>query len=379
MKTKLGILALVGLGLVNTAQAEINFNGFANLVAGTTGSKSDQLYGFDDNIDFKNGSLIALQASSDLGNGLGVTAQIISRGNEDWDPTFEWAYISYDATDNLRFLVGRQRVPFYMYSDFLDVSYAYPWITPPEGVYSVVFDTFDGVGAIYNTSLGEFDTTIHAMYGSNDDDFNLLGNDVSPDFNDLVGIAITVNREWLTLRGGYVQTEMNIPVDSLNPLITGWEAAGFQEVADNLKVEDDTGSFIELGAQIDIGNFIAVAEFTQLDLEGTSLGDQDSFYVMGGYRLDSVLFHLTYGYDEAERHNFVADVPTGVAPALDFLILQTSALIASQKEETNYYTLGLRWDFHDSAAFKLEYTDYTDDLNSNGDASLIRTAIVTVF
>ena len=139
------------------SQAEITLNGFASIVGGVTTSSDDTLYGYDQDIDFSQGSLFAIQASADLGDSLTATVQLLARGENDWDPDFEWAYIAYDASDNLRVLAGRQRVPFYMYSDFLDVSYAYPWITPPEGVYSVAFDTFDGLGAIYSTSMGSFD------------------------------------------------------------------------------------------------------------------------------------------------------------------------------------------------------------------------------
>ena len=109
------------------AHAEVEFNGFASIVAGsTTSSIVGDLEGYTNEIDFKEGSLLALQASSDLGNGLGVTAQIIAHGADNWDPDFEWAFISYDISEDSRLLVGKQRAPFYMYSDFLEVSYAYP-------------------------------------------------------------------------------------------------------------------------------------------------------------------------------------------------------------------------------------------------------------
>lgn len=361
----------------STAQAEITFNGFASIVGGVTTSSDDRLYGYDDNFDFSEGSLLALQASSDLADGLTVTAQLLARGKDDWDPDFEWAYIAYDASDNLRILAGRQRVPFYMFSDFLDVSYAYPWITPPEGVYSVAFDTFDGLGAIYSTSLGSFDTSIHMIYGGNNSEIRVAGEDVTPDFNDLAGISLTLTRDWLTLRASYVQTEMNIDVVASQPLIEGWHAAGFSDVADNIAVSEDTGSFLELGFQIDYESLLIVGEYTELNLDGTTLPNQESFYIMAGYRFDSFLAHVTYGANDDNRDRITDDVP--VVPPLLPLLIPTNGLTDSQSAETNYITLGLRWDFHDSAALKFEYTSYSDDLDSNNDAGLFRTALVTVF
>ena len=379
MKRKIKVISLFGILAISPVQAEVALNGFANIVAGTTTSSDESLYGFSDKIDFKNGSLFALQATSDLGEGLGVTAQIISRGENEWDPEFEWAYVSYDATDELRFLVGRQRVPFYMYSDFIDVSYAYPWITPPEGVYSVPFDSFDGIGALYSSSLGEFDTTLQFIYGGNSDDLAALG-DAPADFKDLMGLSLTLNRDWLTLRAGYIQTNMNIylgdPQD--NPLYTGWNSVGYPAVANNFVIEDDTGDFIELGFQVDYENIIVTGEYTSLTLDNTPIADADSYYIMAGYRFDSILVHVTYGVDEDSKDSFTSGIPADSLPVAG-LIAATNVFTESLTEESSYYTMGLRWDFHDSSALKFEYTSYSDDLNSNADAGLFRTAIVTVF
>lgn len=370
-------LVLTSAIIAGNVQAEVTFNGFASIVGGVTTSSDEQLYGYDDSFDFSEGSLLALQVSSDLSDGLTVTAQILARGADDWDPDFEWAYIAYDASDNLRILAGRQRVPFYMFSDFLDVSYAYPWITPPQGVYSVAFDTFDGLGAVYSGSVGSFDTSVHVIYGGNNEEIFVAGEDVKPDFNDLAGISITLTRDWLTLRAGYIQTEMNIPVQASQPLIQGWQEAGFPSVAANIEVLKDTGSFLELGFQIDYENILVIGEYTELNLDGTTLPNQDSFYVLAGYRFDSVLAHVTYGVDDDSRGRITGGVP--VVPPLLPLLIPTNALTDSQSNEANYITLGLRWDFHDSAALKFEYTSYSDDLNSNNDAGLFRTALVTVF
>ena len=363
--------------IAGNTQAEITFNGFASIVGGVTASSNDILYGYDDSFDFSQGSLFALQISSDLGDALTVTTQILARGEDDWSPDFEWAYIAYDSSDNLRILAGRQRVPSFMFSDFLDVSYAYPWITPPQGVYSLPFDTFDGLGAIYSTNLGSFDANIHMVYGGNNSEITVGGEDIKPDFNDLAGIAFTLTRDWLTLRVGYVQTEMNIDVQASKPLIQGWQAAGFTNVADDIEVLKDIGTFLELGFQIDYENLLLIGEYTDLNLDGTTLSNQKSFYVLAGYRFDNMLAHVTYGVDDDSRGRITNSVP--VVPPLLPLLIPTNGLTDSQSNEANYITLGLRWDFHDSAALKFEYTYYSDDLNSSNDAGLFRTALVTVF
>jgi len=375
---KISSSILLSAAMIN-AYADINFNGFASIVAGQTTSSKDSLYNYNSDIDFKNDSLFALQASSDLENGLGVTAQIIARGANDWDPKFEWAYLSYDANDELRFLVGRQRAPFYMYSDFLDVSYAYPWITPPNGVYNLLFDSFDGLGVIYTKQLGEFDTTTHFIYGRNNTEVSALGETITPDFKDLVGLSVSANREWLTLRAAYFQADMSMPFQFLQPLSDGWLQAGFNDISDDVVMENDKGTFVEFGLQIDYNNYLVNAEYTKLTLDNMPFGDQKSYYVMVGKRVDNLLFHVTYGKDDDSKTDYTQAVPFGIAPSLDFLKASTQGVFASQKADEKYVTVGVRWDFHDSAALKFEYTDFSDSLNNNNDASLLRVALVTVF
>ncbi len=364
--------------LLSAAQAEVTFNGFTSIVGGITTSSDETLYGYDDSIDFSPSSLFAIQASSELGNGLNITAQVLSRGDNNWQPEVEWAYITYEANEELRILAGRQRVPFYMFSDFLDVSYAYSWITPPAGVYSVVFDTFDGLGSIYSHSLGEVDFTAHAIYGTHSSDAVLNAEEVALDFKDIFGAALTANYDWLTLRAAYFQAEMNIEFQGLAPLVLGWQQAGFNDIAQQIDISEDTGDFFELGMQVEYNNFLFISEYTKLTLSDTVFAGQNAFYFMLGKQWDSILAHVTYGEIEQEKGRLTTGVPTGIS-LLDQLINETNALTDGEKEKSHYVTLGLRWDFHDSAALKFEYTRFDDELDHNNDSGLLRTAIVTVF
>lgn len=379
MRKTLASIAVASAFISCSLHAEINLSGFASIVGGATTSSDESLYGYDDTFDFKEGSLFAIQASSDLENGFGVTVQLEAKGRDDWDPEFKWAYMSYDVNDNLRILAGRQRAPFYMYSDFLDVSYAYPWISPPRGVYDLIFDTFDGLGAIYTTQLGEFDATFHGIYGRNTDEISAFGETVSPEINNMTGLAATFNRDWLTLRASYFVSDVTLPFDDLNTLAAGWEAAGFPDAADNTQIEEDTGTFWELGFQMNFDNVIIIGEYTNLELEDTPLAEEESYYVMAGYQFDKTLVHITYGVDDNSINSYTDDIPYGIAPGLDFLKGTTEGFLATQVSEESYVTIGVRYEFHDSAALKFEYTDFSDDNNSSRDAGLFRAALVTVF
>jgi hypothetical protein len=267
MRKALRVIALSPLLCVANSYADIQLNGFASIVAGQTLSSDETFNGYDNDLDFETESLFAIQVQSDLGEGLGVTAQVIARGANDWDPDFEWAYISYDVNDEFRILAGRQRAPLYMYSDYLDVSYAYSWITPPSGVYDLPFDTIDGLGFIYTTYMGDFESTIQAIYGNNNDQDEVFGETISPDYKDVAGISVTVVKDWLTLRGGYFQADVTLPLSALGELANGWQQAGFDNIAQNVLIEEDSGQFYEFGFQIDYDSLLLVGEYTHRTID----------------------------------------------------------------------------------------------------------------
>ena len=379
MKKSLLSLALATTFLSGSLHAEIHLSGFASVVGGLTTSSDDNLYGYDDKFDFKQGSLFAIQASSDLENGLGVTVQLTAKGQDDWEPEFKWAFLSYDVNDNLRILAGKQRAPFYMYSDYLDVSYAYPWIAPPRGVYDLIFDTFDGLGAVYNTTLGDVDATFHGIYGRNTDKLDAFGQTSTPDINTMTGLASTFTYDWLTLRASYFVADVSIPFDDLSALAGGWEQVGMPDIAQNTLINEDDASFLEFGFQMNFDEIIVVGEYTKLEVENTPLAEENSYYVMAGYQFDEVLVHVTYGVDDNKNDIYTSGVPYGIADPIDFLKQQTEGFLNGQISEEKYVTIGARYDFHDSAALKFEYTDFSDDNNSNRDAGLFRAALVTIF
>src|SRR5690554_1809192 len=122
------IRASVIAGLVvapfSPAMAEIQWNGFLSVGGGMTFDDDEAFAGYDNDLSFAPDSILGLQASSDLGENLSVTGQLVARGSTS-DVKAEWLYLSYQFNPNLRINVGRQRMPLFLYSDYMDVGYAY--------------------------------------------------------------------------------------------------------------------------------------------------------------------------------------------------------------------------------------------------------------
>ncbi|HAM20379.1 MAG TPA: topoisomerase IV, partial [Alteromonas macleodii] len=131
MKTKLAILSMAGL-LATPALADIQINGFANLIGGMTLDDDESVYDYDSDFNFDPASVFGLQVRGDVSDKLSATAQLVGRGSEDYDADFEWAYMTYMLNNNFNISAGRLRMPLFKYSASLDIGYSYHWLTPPD-------------------------------------------------------------------------------------------------------------------------------------------------------------------------------------------------------------------------------------------------------
>ncbi|MBH0089793.1 porin [Pseudoalteromonas sp. NSLLW218] len=342
------------------ASAEVRINGFASIVGGKSLDSDSTLYGYDDDISFKNESKFALQLSADLHEKLTATAQIIARGEDDFDARFEWAYVTYEYSDELQFSAGKMRVPFYKYSDFLDVGYAYRWVRPPKSVYGIPFSTYEGVSVVYSSQLGDWDSTLQGFYGAFDGDIDVFGTELPAELNNLGGINWSLSYDWFSARAAYIVADTSISSEDsgLIGLVSVLSDSGLTNTANDLITEEDKTSFVGVGFSIDYENFLFDAEYTQFEVEDSILPEQSQYYASVGYRIDSVIVHFTYEDNDdkhdSSRFNTIESIPT--------LNSAVNGALEGLRAQSNVYTIGARYDFHPSAAFKIDFSRFEDDI-----------------
>ena len=214
------LAASIALATAASAQAaDMRINGFISVGAGMTLSEGDNPSNsdgkatftadsptdgiYDDNIDFKPDSIYGIQVSSNLGQGLSVTGQITGAGGEDFEAKVSWAYISYELNDEWTINAGRQRIPFFFYSDFLDVGYAYHWMRPPTET-QVAVDTIDGLQFTWQGAMGDWDSRVQLFGGSSEADTEATG---TLGLDNTLGAVFYASNDWLQLRATYMVTE----------------------------------------------------------------------------------------------------------------------------------------------------------------------------
>jgi hypothetical protein len=343
--------------------ADLSFSGFASIGVGRVLDDDDtfpevDLTGknsfYDNEISFKPDSMFALQAIADLSDGLSFTTQVVGRGASNFDANLEWAYITYRLSDSWSFSAGRKRVPLFYFSDFLDVGYAYHWIRPPISVYAQEMTSFDGVQGTYSFPFGNWDTNITYYYGTsqfdaesfdNNDTTTMAGRDDSEiEYDALTGIVFDASYDWLRLRATYSQTQL--AVRTVIPALGPSKITLLDEVAD----------FFGVAVFLTPNNWTIGAEYIEFEFDDVVNGEEN-WYVTAGYRIDSFMPHITYTHSENKDN--ISD-----GPDLDNI------------------TVGLRWDFHPSAAIKFEYSENDVDAGAGGtdsDAELLAMSIDLFF
>lgn len=362
--------------------ADVEIKGFATLAAEKMVSSDGTLKVEDDEIDFEEGSLLALQVSSQVNDKAKVVAQIMARGEDAWEPTFEWAYLSYDVNPNFKVLAGKQRVPYFAYSDYLDVSFAYHWLEPPEVFYLTSSDSVSGLGVVYTHRLGIFDSRLHAVLGNSSSETDIGGGqmaDVKAD--NLYSFAWSLGYDSLNVRAAYTVSDIRLGVTAVNELAQGWEQAGFPQFGSQIRIDDkdNEAEFLNLGVTYDNGQYLFAAEYSELGIEGSFVSDDiKQYYVSGGYYFGPVLLHATYGETDrkAPSTDFLDIVPRGFG--LEPLIFGTQGLFATSELEQDFQVLGVKWDFAPLLALKLDVNRLTDKITDD-DQTLVRLGITTVF
>lgn len=388
MKACLAISIMAALAAASVNAQSVQITGFGQMVAGsvidgtrspTTGERSFPGTGYDSDWDFKDESLFAVQIRGDLNEQWSATAQIVARGRDDFDPEFAWAYVGWNGGNGWSAKLGRQRIPLFRYSDFLEVGYAYPWLRPPHAVYNFQFSNFDGGSLAYTFGSGAWYSTISVIGGKNDSSVTISGLPADQELQSLMGGSLeTVYNDWLTLRASYYQADVLINAQALNPVLTALRGNGFANVAAAIDLNEDPGSFLGFGAEINHGNWLLVGEYTTVEVDDTYLTDKSQFYVTGGYRFGAWTPTFTYGSRDGDAKTGIIGLLPNVPP-LAPLRAGVSQVVFSDNLDATYMSFGLRWDVSTNVALKADYTQYENEGPAATESDAIAAGVVFTF
>jgi hypothetical protein len=219
-----------------------------------------------------------------------------------WEPSLQWANVSYRVTNDLTVRGGRIVFPFLMSAEFQGVGYANHWMRTPVEIYGrLPFSSVDGGDVTYKHSLGRARNTVRAYYGTQDRraPAPLASGDAS-----VFGVIDTVEMGALTLRGSYATGEID-----RNGVISKPE-------------------LFALGATYDVNQWFVMSEVVTAKSSNTPTFTGG--YVSGGVRIDKWTPFATVSTSRQDSMN-----------------------LASRDQSTA--SIGVRWDARANMALKAQY------------------------
>lgn len=383
----------------------------------TFGDKGAPAYnGYETDFSFDRQSSAGLQAMYPLDLQNSITMQVFAEGAENqYDANVKWLYLTHLASDNSTFRIGRIGSPIYYYSDFLNVGYAYHWVTPPSDVYN--YDTtITGIDYIYQDVYQDHDWSLELLYGSQDQHVPSTGADIR--FRNALGFVFSVtHNNWLTLRASVFQMDTDIDVETLDSetlIEAGFDSAvsrgllnqdtadAFQPIwgpqmapliDDVLLMEDERVHYAELAVRAEKGRWFGMAEWTRFRTDTYLYNWLDSWYVTGGIKVGAVVYHLTYArYDQYLDDDALADYestlpnPASEDDIVNYFARQIRAAPAiAFASQWNTVTAGVSIDASTNTALKFEVLHFDNDPTTPtedtgvGHNMLFRTALNVTF
>ncbi|MDN3610012.1 porin [Vibrio ostreicida] len=357
------VLSSVCLIYSDLALAEIDWRGYATIAGGRTFENRD----YDtltDELRIDKLSVVGLQGSSDLSDGLSATVQLVARGKDDFDPEFEWAYVKYQYNDNLDIKFGRLRAPFYYYSEYLDVSYAYNWISPPIEVYASNVTNYDGINVFYANNVGDFDYSVYL--GSGTRNVTLTAGDLSGTYNIISNFDVSYG----DFKAKLIYSQFDISLTSTT-LVT--VQSSFTDLPGAFVIEDMGGHIAGVAGYYDPGEYYLGVEYAEVrfDDDVISISEDDRFLATVGYRISDYTLH--YSYSTSDKSNGLDRVSTS-----DSRYSTAKQVADAVLSEDQTHIVGVRYDFHSNAALKFEY-GYTDNDYTDQDTQFFRTGVSIIF
>jgi predicted porin len=262
----------------------------------------------------------------------------------------------------------------FMLSEYRKVGYATPWVRPPQDVYSLVPVTnFDGVDLSYRTRFAGFTNTLQGAYGGTD---TTLPDDAAIKARDVVTLTDTLEWDAATLFASYSRTSLTIDSENLNALFDAFKQFGpeGEAIADRYDVDDKRYEVMAIGAHYDPGEWFVMGELAHSNSK-TFIGDSRSWYVSGGYRFGTVTPYLTLARvwvdsSTSDPGLSLVGLPPPLAAQAGGLNAGLNGLLGSVAQQRSV-ALGVRWDFAQNVALKVQYDRL--DLDDGSPGVLINT------
>lgn len=381
--------------LAPSAMAAVEFNGFGTVRATyseSDGGEAPMSFLEEGEVTFKGESLFAIQARAELAEGLSATVQLYAEGRSDFDVEARWAYISYQLNDTHQINMGKLANPIFHQSEYEKVGYAHNFSRLPFAVYSNFdFATMEGISLNSQFELADGDYTLDTKlsYGNWEGTvfISAAGGDVPLGLDSIVSVNAALSSDWWKVFAGMFVAEMSAQAFDTN-VLGAFAAPGIMAAESLGATTSDVSTFNNAiawdgkdgvywftGFGIDYNNILVDFEYANYGVDDSTDATNDAYLFAVGYRFGD--FVVT-----AHKEEQTQDIDYGYLNSVQHpVLIGTGQAISDSLGAAEFDAIGvsLRYDFHPSAAFKIDYIKGDNTRPEIGDYSIMSAGIDVIF
>lgn len=236
------------------------------------------------------GTKLGITINSQVTDDLKISMLLMSAADHDNYLTgLDWGFASFSLTDEFTARVGRIKLPVGLVNEYVEVGVAYPWISPPQLIYSKVSsgpqatrESYSGGSMIWEGDFDDWMLSGDLFFGQVN-----LGDII---VNGMTGATIRANwDDIIELQASSYQGKMSTSVTTTPTSL----------------MDEKVHSAMLIGLKADWNDIVLYTEAASVKMDvtlnGNNIGDSDSWYATLGYRMGDFLPHITR--QEWERDN----------------------------------------------------------------------------
>ena len=349
------LLFLICIVFTGVAKSEVS--GFARLVAGVVDDDQLEYFFYSDEVSIESQSLLGLRADYTLGNNFDVVLQGVTYSRDSRPSELTQAYLSYRPLRSTSIKIGRFIAPIFNISESYDIGFSYPWITPPQQVYSeYLFIKPEGVLLTHefgNRAIaGSFDT----YWGQLSQEFVVAGLANDAESKGAKGIALNLRKGGWHSRISFHDAHFDIDRTDAKALKDTIAMVGYTSLARSLSLAG-TIKFHQVALNYDDVDYFFRSEWAKVKTDIFVMPEIESAYLTAGLNLYPFAVFSTLAWSDYSYSSLQNTIPLGLDPRLDQLqniVDQFDTLL--DDDSLKSISIGARYEFNDSLALKLEAT-----------------------
>lgn len=331
----------------------------------------------DNNVIYDADTSLSVQATVNPNGAVQGVLQLLSKQDihASQRPQVEWAYGSWQATNELNVKLGRVVAPIFMLSDTRNVAYSQTMVRPFTSVYALnPITSLDGANFLWEDRAGGYRYNVEGVYGRTEVALP-SGTFKVPQ---LYGLATKWTRGDWSVRGGLshlnvdvsllpvAQARLNAAIN-LNSSVPGSCPNCQSVLTSRTGLVGQTLDIFTLAGQWEHGDYTVISEF--VERRGSSLiaPSYQSYYIMGAKRFNAWTPFIAWGRARNTEPALGLQNPQNLSAIAD--LDDARALGRPNRTEQ---VLGLRWDFMPKAALKAQWNQYRFAAPRNGSGGQIQ-------